>query len=42
MGDVYIKCPLSEEVLWYDWCSYADFCNRYSNYDKGMFMWVSA
>lgn len=41
MGDVYLKCPLSGEILWHDWCSHSDYVNRYGNYDMGRFLWVS-
>jgi hypothetical protein len=40
-GDVYCNCPLSGEIVWYDWTSYDDFCKRYGNFDQGRFFWVS-
>jgi hypothetical protein len=42
MGDVFLNCPLSDDVFWFDWCSHEDFAKRYGNYDKGRFFWVSA
>jgi len=29
-GDVYLRCPLSGETVWFDWMSYGDFQRRYS------------
>lgn len=40
MGNVYLNCPLSGEVLWYDWCAHKDFACRYGNFDAGRFLWV--
>lgn len=41
MGNVYLNCPLSGELLWHDYCSHEGFARRYGNYDKGVFIWVS-
>lgn len=40
MGDVYINCPLSGELLWYDWCSHEEYAKRYGIFDLGRFIWV--
>ena len=42
-GDVYIKCPLSGEVLWQDWCSLDRFRAHYvAQFDAGLFLWVAS
>ena len=39
-GDVYINCPFSGELMWYDHCSHEDYANRYGIFDAGRFLWV--
>lgn len=42
MGDVYVKCPSSGELLWYDWCSHEDYVMRYTQFDVGRFFWATS
>lgn len=41
MGNVYLKCPLSGSVHWYDWTTYESYVARYGNFDTGRFIWCS-
>lgn len=38
-GDVYLKCPLSGDVVWFNWCSFEYFQLNYIHYDM---VWVAS
>lgn len=41
-GNVYMKCPVSGDVFWYDCCNHKDYVNRYGSFDSGRFLWVAS
>lgn len=41
-GDIYLKCPNSGDLLWYDWTSFERFQSHYiAGFDKGRFIFVA-
>jgi len=40
-GYVYLRDLVDDGVYWYDFCTHADYVNRYGNFDTGRFLWVS-
>lgn len=39
-GDVYLRCPLSGETLWFDWMSYEAFQRKVASFPN--LLWVAA